>query len=222
MGTAAQPSSSTRPVTSLVPKITRRDTGRCRRKRYVPCTPSQADWRNPKASANGTDTQVKAVRKVVPTKGTSNGPSRISGIHENHPMPMRLLTRARYSATATAAMPQVSRSSLIASALIIGLVSGGKWQRPSGAARVLDERIFQVQLRNLQPRGRQRFQGRPLPGTKTDEHQLQPGADLPGADQALQGRHRRRLPAKLQVDFAHRVFEVLDRTIHAQDALDHD
>src|SRR5581483_79012 len=133
-----------------------------------------------------------------------------------------LLTSMRLSTSTTAAMPAISRSSLIASVLTIGFFSREKCQCPAGAARVFDKRIFQVQFHDFDPRRRQRLNRRPLPRTKADEDQLPSRPDLPVADQSFARPKRRRLSAKFDDDFSHLALEVLDRTVDPQHAIDQD
>src|SRR5688572_17510565 len=103
----------------------------------------------------------------------------MTGSQLNRGSPARLLTTARLTARATTAMPATSRSSLIASAVIISQFSCEERQRPPGAARVLDKGVFQVQFHHLDSHGRLALDGCPLPGAKVHEDQFPARPHLP-------------------------------------------
>src|SRR5579875_4216527 len=161
-------------------------------------------------------------------KGIACVPISLRGIQLHPFAPVALTVNTRYHASAAAATMKISRSSFHANALIgssslnIGLKLCENRQRPPGAARVLDEGVFEIQFDDFDATRRQRFDRSALPGAVADKHHLAPRADAPIAEQSRTWRHFRRLVAELGHHLAHRRFELLHRTIDTQHAVYHD
>src|SRR5262245_16524935 len=84
-------------------------------------------------------------------------------------MPVSAATNTSCTASPRTAMGKISRSSLIASARIIGFLGGKGRQRPPRAARVGDEGVFQVEVHDLEAPRRQGLQRRALGRAEADE-----------------------------------------------------
>src|SRR5258708_3604166 len=106
------------------------------------------------------------------------------------------------------AMPATSRSSFITNALPIVFLSHED-RRPPGAAGVLDECVFQVQLDMFDAARRLRLQSCVLFRAEADEDELSPRAQHDVVKQPRASGRRGRFPAIVHHHLANRALEVL-------------
>src|SRR5262249_38137312 len=133
----------------------------------VPCPASPADWRNPSSSVNTTPVVANGGARALSWNGTPRRPS--GSQTANGFMPASAATSTSCTANPRTAMGNTSRNSLTASALIIGFFSGKGRQRPPWAAGVFDERVFQVEVHDVDAPRAQGLQRCPLLRTEVDE-----------------------------------------------------